>query len=339
MTQKIKIKEITPKIFLKGGVIKIDCSNKFNGWEIDEEQVFIGENPIRLIAVGSSRIIGEIMFYSDNQSTLPVYIDGTKYESNEKDVFIPVRLSENHVFGASPVSDAQGQIFFIDLQELQKNQQSVIYKYSFAENKLVPYISGIPAPTSLAYFEGVIFVTSMVERKLYRCLAAGEYEVFAQGLGSAFGIAINSMGEIFVGDQTGSLFKLDSTGKASFYASLPETFKGYHFTFSPDDELYISMPSNVGKNYIFKFGKDKKLENVLETMNILGGIAFSPDGDFCWIENSREEGCIYMKNKENEVRKILSASFVLGITFNPLGDMIFSDLHNLYVIKKTWIEN
>ncbi len=178
----------------------------------------------------------------------------------------------------------------------------------------------------------------MVERKLYRGLNINETEIFSQGLGSVFGLAINSLGEIFVGDQTGSLFKVDSTGRASFYASIPETFKGYHFIISPDDKLYISIPSSVGKNYIYKLNDDRVIEPFLETMNILGGIAFDKSGNFFWVENSREEGIVYMINNEGEKRKIVTGSFILGLTFDNEGDLIITDLHSLYRIKKNWLE-
>jgi sugar lactone lactonase YvrE len=162
----------------------------------------------------------------------------------------------------------------------------------------------------------------MVERKLYRCVGPGEFEVYSQGLGSVFGLAINSLGEIFVGDQTGSLFKVDSSGKASFYATIPETFKGYHFAFSPQDELFLSIPASVGKNCIYRINEKQETVPYLETMNILGGIAFSPEGQLYWVENSREEGIVYRMSAQGEKRKVVSAGFLLGIQFTPRGDLM-----------------
>jgi hypothetical protein len=340
MKQKIKIKEIRPSVMLKGGILEIITSNKMPSWKIEDGDLYAGApNYMRLIAASHYKLVAELLYTPEKQNHIPFFMESMEFESNEKEITIPLKISENHVLGTSPICDQQGNIYFIDLKELQKNQQSIIYKYNYSDEKVVPYITGIPAPTSLAYFEGVLFITSMVDRKLYRCLGAGDFEVYSQGLGSVFGLAINSLGEIYVGDQTGSLFKVDATGRASFQASLPESFKGYHFIFSPDNELYISLPSSVGKNYIYKMNTKREIEPFIESINILGGIAFSPEGDFHWIENSREEGIVYKKNKDGSVQKILGGNFLLGIAFNPIGDLIVTDLHCIYLIKKSWMEN
>jgi len=331
--KSVKIKEIRPSILLRGGIIEIELDKKLPVWDLEEGDFIFENNAIRLIAASPTRLIGEVLYFSEDKSKVPFFIETSEYKTTMEELNFPVKLSENHIFGSSPVSDVHGNIYFIDLKEFQKNQQSVVYKYSVDDGRVYPYVSGIGAPSSLAYFEGVLYITSMVERKLYRCFSSGEYELFSQGLGSAYGLAVNSLGAIFVGDQTGSLFKVDSTGRASFYAAIPESFKGYHFTFSSKDELYFTVPSSVGKNYIYRLNAKKELELILETMNVLGALAFSEDGSLYWAENSREEGMIYRLSPEQEKEKVVSGSFMLGLHFNPKGDLITSDLNNLYLIN------
>lgn len=334
--KNLKIKKISPKVVLKGGYLEIETSGKIPSWEIAENDLFFSGHGLRLVGVSPDRLIGEVIYSPQDKSTVPFSFNGGLVQSKPYDIFLPKRLSENHIFGTSPVADEEGNVYFIDLKELQDNKQSVIYRYNPKTESREIFISGIPAPTSLAYFDKVLWVTGMIDRKLYRCIAPGEYEVFAQGLGSVFGLAVNSLGEIFVGDQTGSLFKVDSTGKASFYATLPETFKGYHFAFSETDELFVSIPSSVGKNFIYKVTTDQKAEPYLETMNILGALAFSPDGRLYWIENSREEGAVFRMNPDGEAEKVISAGFLLGLNFNQAGDILLTDLHNLYQVKREW---
>lgn len=337
--KSVKIREIEPRIILRGGLLKVSLSAAIPAWDLEEGYLFLGDSPLRILGAGPEEILCEAHYSSEEeQEELPLFLDAPDFYSRDKSVFVPVKISENHVFGASPVCDVHGNIYFIDLKELQNNKQSVIYQYQKEAGKAVPFLSGVSAPTSLTYFEGVLLFTSMLERKLYRCVAPGEAETFSQGLGSVFGLAVNSLGEIFAGDQTGSLFKIDATGKASFYAALPESFKGYHFAFSKEDELYISIPSSVGKNQIYRIGKDRKAEPFLETMNILGGIAFSGDNRMFWVENSREEGMVLTFDRNGKKKKVVSASFILGLVFSPEGDLIITDLHHLYRIKKEWIE-
>lgn len=333
-----KIVSVEPQVILKGARIELKIENPYPVFDLEDKHLFIGNHNMRFIAASLEKIQAEVLFFSEKDVVLPITLKMPFFSTKPKNVFIPIKLSENHIFGSSPVCDNLGNIYFIDLRELQGGQQSVIYKYILEQQKLVPYLYGIPAPTSLAFFDGVLFITSMAERKLYRCVALGEFEVFSQGLGNVFGIAINRIGEIFVGDQSGSLFKIDSTGKASFFASIPDSFKGYHFCVSPEDEIYFSVPSSIGKNSIYKINSSGKLETILETMHIVGGIAFCPEGNFYWIENTREEGAIFRKNKQGKIEKVFSSSFVLGLCFNPVGDMILTDLHNIYLARKEWFK-
>ncbi|HCL55717.1 MAG TPA: hypothetical protein DHW82_01740 [Spirochaetia bacterium] len=335
----VKIKKIEPGIVLRGGRLEIISDGGIPSWDIEDKDIFIGEKNLKLIASSSEKILAEVVGYDEQFMELPVLFKNDQVKIKEGTVYIPIKICSNHILGSSPVCDIYGNIYFVDLRELQENQQSIIYKYLIDEKKLIPYIIGIPAPTSLSYFEGVLYITSMVDRKLYRCVAQGEYEVMAQGLGSVFGTAVNSLGEIFVGDQTGSVFKVDSTGKAAFFTSIPESFKGYHFVFSKDDDLFISIPSNVGKNSIYRVTREQSVKPYLETMNILGGIAINPKGEFFWVENTREDGAVFKIDPEGHVRKILSASFILGLTFSSNGDLVVTDLHNIYIIKKHWMED
>lgn len=332
--KNIKIKNVRPSVVLKGGLIEIETSGAIPAWDIEDGDVMLGSQGLRIIGTSPHKLIGEVLYFSQDEETLPLYFQSENLNSKEYLLTLPTKISDNHILGTSPVSDPLGNIFFIDLKELQKEKQSVIYQYSQKTKTSQVYLSGIPAPTSLAYFDGVLWVTSMVDRKLYRCVGSEEVEVFSQGLGSVFGLAVNSLGEVFVGDQTGSLFKVDATGRASFYASLPETFKGYHFAFSPDDELFVSIPSSVGKNYIYKVTKDQETVPYLETMNILGGMCFSPSGELYWIENSREEGLLYKMDHNGEKEKMASAGFLLGVHFTAQENLVLTDLHNIYMVEK-----
>lgn len=341
-TKNIKVLKAQPLVVLNGGVVKVQLSPFISPWELEDEHISLGEKSVvNIMGASSKEVVFKILDLPQGQKeNLKITLTNNGYStgSRPKKLFIPLLLSENHSIGSSPVCDIYGNIYFIDLKDFHDSKNSIIYQYQPATKKVVPFLKGISAPTSLAFFEGVLLVTSMLERKVYRCIAPNEAETFSQGLGSTFGIAVNSLGEIFAGDQAGSLFKIDSTGKASFYTSLPETFKGYHFAISQTNQLYVAVPSNMGKNTIYHINDKKEAVPFIETMNVLGGVAFSSDNKIFWVENSREEGMVLTLDKNNQPQKVVSGNFILGLAFNPLGDLIITDLRCLYYVKKEWIE-
>ena len=73
-----------------------------------------------------------------------------------------------------------------------------------------PFSSGIVNPTSMAIDpEGRLYVSSRFEGTVYRVRADGTVEPFATDLGVACGLAFAPDGTLFVGDRSGTIFRVD----------------------------------------------------------------------------------------------------------------------------------
>ncbi|MBA3949456.1 MAG: gluconolaconase, partial [Acidobacteria bacterium] len=79
----------------------------------------------------------------------------------------------------------------------------------------------IPNPTSVAVGrDGAIYVSSRFEGSVYRVDPSTlQTRVFASGLGSPFGIAFDRDGTLWVGDRTGTIFRVDVDGNAAIVAT------------------------------------------------------------------------------------------------------------------------
>src|SRR5204862_1432320 len=84
------------------------------------------------------------------------------------------------------------------------------------------FSSGIVNPTSMAIDpEGRLYVSSRFEGTVYRVAADGSVEPFATDLGVACGLTFAPDGTLFVGDRSGTIFRVDRAGHADAIASLP----------------------------------------------------------------------------------------------------------------------
>jgi len=335
------IKSIEPRISVSGGILEINLKREINVEYISNSSLTLGNKSIvRILGIGPKKIVIQVLI-RDNSNILPLVLNYLSKTVGKYNVIVPWRLSnEKYIIASSPTSDDYGNVYFIDIKNIENSGSGTIYKHNLETDKVEVYVSTIPSPSSLFYYDGVLWVTSVNERKLYRVISKENYEVFSQGLGSAYGLAIDSKGGIFVGDQTGNLFKIDYRGRASFYTNIPESFKGYHFAFSPNDDLYFSVPSNMGMNYIYRIKNGHKNPEVfLKTYNILGGVSFSKNGDFFWAENTRDEGIVFVLDKKGIKRKIMTGSFLVGLNLDLKDNIIVNDVNYIYRVFKKWIEN
>ena len=68
--------------------------------------------------------------------------------------------------------------------------------------------------------DGDLFVTSRAEGNVYRIDGAGESTLYAEGMGVATGAAFDAEGNLFVGDRSGTIFKINPQRKIFVHATL-----------------------------------------------------------------------------------------------------------------------
>src|SRR5258708_20105424 len=91
--------------------------------------------------------------------------------------------------------------------------------------------------------EGRWYGSSRFEGRVYGVHEDGTVEPFASDLGVACGLAFAADGTLFVGDRSGTLFRVDKHGKASAFASMPASVAAFHLAIGPDAAIYVTAPT------------------------------------------------------------------------------------------------
>ena len=106
------------------------------------------------------------------------------------------------------------------------------------------FSSGIVNPTSVAVDpEDRIYVSSRFEGTVYRLTPTASRSPFATDLGVACGLAFAPDGTLFVGDRSGTIFKVDRSGKAEAFATLPPSVAAFHLALGSRRALYVTGPT------------------------------------------------------------------------------------------------
>ena len=67
--------------------------------------------------------------------------------------------------------------------------------------------------------------------------------VFATDLGVACGLAFAPDGTLFVGDRSGTIFRVENGRRCRVFATLPPSVAAFHLAIGPDGALYVTAPT------------------------------------------------------------------------------------------------
>ena len=80
----------------------------------------------------------------------------------------------------------------------------------------------------------------------------GTSELVAHDLGVACGIAFGSDGTMFVGDRSGTVFRIGSSAHVVPFVSLPPSLAAFHLAMGPDDALYVTGPTMATYDHVYR---------------------------------------------------------------------------------------
>ncbi len=333
---KANIKQITPEIGLPGGIVNISGKG-FTPWEIKNEDIdFCGKEPW-IDGVSETNII----------TTIPVKIETGNISiklnggvSNKIGFYVPDTIAVGLHLVDNPVCDHDGNIYATYSGSRGESTHVSLYKISPFGEKTV-YLKGLTNATSLAIDKkGDLFISSRFNGKVYKSSEEQEYTLYSQGLGVAFGLAFNSANDLYAGDRSGSIFKISENGIAEFFASIPQSYISFHLAFDSKDRLYVSNPTHIGENFIFRVLPDGKVEQFHSGYSMFHGFCFDSKDNMYITEVKRNESRIIKLDIETgEWEVLITGSNFIGANFDNNDNLLISSSNAIYRVNKDIIKN
>ena len=186
--------------------------------------------------------------------------------SNALPIRIGVAMAENLHPVANPAVDAAGNVYATLSGSRGDTTPVSIFRIAPALEGVIhevkPFVREILNPTGLAFGpDRQLYVSSRAEGTVYRVDAAGDVHTFAEGLGVATGIAFDAAGDLYVGDRSGTIFKIRTArgGKAQetfVFATLEPSISAYHLAFDSKGTLYVTGPTTASSQAIHAIDRD-----------------------------------------------------------------------------------
>jgi sugar lactone lactonase YvrE len=230
----------------------------------------------------------------------------------------------------NPVFGADGNLYVT--YSGTRGQEATVSIFRIARNGArEPFVHGMVNPTSMAVGpDGLLYVSSRFEGRVYRVFNDGRYEVIASDLGVACGLAFGSDGTLFVGDRAGSIFRIDRNGRTETFATIPASIAAFHLAMSPDGVLYVSAPTLASYDSVRRVDEDGRVEGLNIPFGRPQGLAFDGNGVLHIVEALAGSSGVYAIRPDRDPELVVAGAGLVGVAFARNGEMIVASSDSVY---------
>jgi len=200
------------------------------------------------------------------------------------------------------------------------------------DGELTEFSGDITNPTAIVFDkEGQMFVTSRLDGIVYRVTPFKEAVPFARNLGVATGLALDALGQMYVGDRNGTIFKVNEIGDEQSWAQLEPSVSAYHMAFGPDDALYVTGPTVTSFDSITRFDHDGNASVFYRGLGRPQGLAFDADGNLYVAATLRgRRGIVRISPDGTNAEIFVAGMNLVGLAFSALGEMVVVSNDSVY---------
>lgn len=194
-----------------------------------------------------------------------------------------------------------------------------------------PFVHGLVNPTAMAVGpDGLLYVSSRFEGRVYRVFDDGRYEVMASDLGVACGLAFGADGSLYVGDRSGSIFVIHPGGKTETFATIPPSVAAFHLAMSPDGALYVSAPTLASYDSLRRIDPSGRVEPLHVPFGRPQGLAFDRAGVLHVVEALAGSSGVFALRPDREPELIVAGAGLVGVAFGPAGEMVVASSDSVF---------
>ena len=329
MANSPKILGVDPVYAIAGGEIIIDCV----GFDTRDPQgcsVLVGDVPAQIVAIGPRRVLAIVPETSGGE--LEVRLQSGTELSEPARLVVARKLAGDLHPVANPAFDPDDGSLFVTRSGSRGEELPVTLFRIDVSGELTEYSGDIPNPTGIAFApDGEMFVTSRLEGVVYKITPFKEAIAFARNLGVATGMAFDRSGVMYVGDRTGTIFKVNGIGEERAWAQVEPSVSAFHMAFGPDDALYVAGPTVTSFDCIWRIDPEGEIDVFFKGLGRPQGLAFDVDGNLYVAASLRgRRGIIRISPDGTDANVIVAGVNLVGLAFSPSGEMAVVSIDSVY---------
>jgi sugar lactone lactonase YvrE len=324
-THKPLIERVSPRAAIPGGEISI------SGRELTQNgrgrpQVRFGDQPGSLLLTSPNRLVVRV---PEGVSSGDVTVDTGVAVSAPVSVAVGITIADNLHPVANPAIDAAGNTF--TTFSGSRGQKVPVSVFKIDRQQVVrPFLNDLVNPTGLAFDRaGYLYISSRMEGTIYKVSPDGHREIYAEGMGVATGVAFDGDENLYVGDRTGTVFKISRDRQIFVFATIEPSMAAYHLAFGPDRNLYLTGPTISSFDQVFRITPAGEVTSFYRGLGRPQGLAFDVDGNLYVAASLGGERGIVRITPQARVERVVSGYGIVGIAFTRQQSMVVATNNSL----------
>lgn len=314
------IDRVTPAAAIPGGEMTIH-GRGFASRAHARPVVRFGEAEATVTLSSENRLIARV---PEGATGGTVLVATNGHESKPHPVHIGLQIADNLHPVANPAVDHDGNIYVTFSGPRGQRVPVSLYKIS-ANYSVKPYVTSFLNPTGLALDRhGILFVSCRHDGTIHRVTPEGRAEEWVEGMGIATGIAFDHAGNLYVGDRSGTIFKINPEREIFVFATLEPSVAAYHLAFHPGGDLYVSGPTTSSFDRVYRITQGGEVSEFFRGLGRPQGLAFDRDANLYVAGSLGGRRGIVRIAPQGHADIVLSGSSLVGLALQPSGRAILA---------------
>ena len=326
------IERIEPAAAIPGGEVSIECAG-YDTSNLRECRAVVGGAAAQLVGVSPSRVLAVVPEEAEGGGAAEVVLESSEGRRTEPArLAVGRKLAEDLHIVANPAFDPDDGSLYVTRSGSRGQRVPVSLFRIDAGGELHSLHGEIANPTGIAFGPtGEMYVTSRMDGTVYRVTPFHGVAPFARNLGVATGLAFDRAGRMYVGDRTGTIHRVDGAGGADVWALLEPSVAAYHMAFGPDDQLYVTGPTESSYDTVTRVDRDGRRSVFYRGLGRPQGLAFDRDGNLYVAASLRgRRGVVRIRPGGEDAELLVAGMNVVGLAFGPSGEMVVATNEAVY---------
>jgi hypothetical protein len=323
-----RIERIAPSAAIPSGEIVIHGSG-FSSRAHPRPVVRFGDAEGALSLASENRLIARV---PDGANGGTVRVANAANESQPHPVSIGVQIADNLHPIANPAVDSFGNTYVTFSG--QRGQRVPVSLYKITANYSVkPFVTSLVNPSGLALDRaGNLFVSCRNDGTIHRISPEGRAEQWIEGMGIATGIAFDRNENLYVGDRSGTIFKISPSREIFVFATIEPSISAYHLAFHPDGDLYATGPTTSSYDRVYRITSGGDVSTFFRGLGRPQGLAFDRDGHLYVAASFGGRRGIVRITPQGRAELVLSGSILVGLALQTSGRAILATTGALFTL-------
>jgi hypothetical protein len=320
-----RIERVAPTAAIAGGELEIHGSG-FESRNNHRPRVRFGEVEGELLLSAENFLIARV---PDGASEGTMRVATLRSESAPFPISLGVQIADNLHPVANPAVDAEGNIYVTFSGQRGHRVPVSLYKIT-ANYTIKPFVTDLVNPSGLALGrDGMLYVSCRNDGTVHRVTPDGRSQIWIEGMGIATGLAFDAAGNLYVGDRSGTIFKINEGREIFVFATLEPSIAAYHLAFHPSGDLYVTGPTTSSFDRVYRITQAGEAATFYRGLGRPQGLAFDRSGNLFVAASLGGRRGLVRITPQGRAELVLSGAGLVGLALLPTSRAVLATANAL----------